>query len=790
MKQAKRVRNLVARRLLIEGLDSRRLFSIDLVRQVCLPADSVKIDSIPAVASTAKLPAARLGMSKIDAAEPGPSKGTVSEHLDQEVNPHDDAHLDDEHHDDVHHDHDHDSLLRVTEDGLRYYIDPIPDDLLASPVQGMDPGNGGGISLGPETLDTPVYHSLPSAPQKIFLDFDGHVVTGTPWNNRQFNTSFTTGSQLGAAPFSLDSDLNSFSSSELSRIREIWARVAEDFAPFNVDVTTEDPGTAAFTAGGQAVRVLISTDIDTISNQRWFSNAGGVAYLDSWKWTSDTPVWVFTNRLQNNEKYIAEAASHEVGHALDLEHDGTSSVDYYTGHGSGNEGWAPIMGVAYYQSLGQWSRGQYAGANNLEDDLAIIAARIPYRQDDHGDDLVSATYLTSDSNGDLSAAGVITTANDKDAFAFVTQTGSVSLNFDGFENADGKGNLDLGLQLFDASGSLVSSASPLNQLGAQISATLTKGLYTVVASGVGRAAVTGHAGYTDYGSLGQYFFTGTIVPNAAPQASADTFFMGASQTKLLDVLDNDSDSDQDQLTITAVTQPVGGVATIVGDAIQFDAEPGFIGETSFEYTVWDGLDGFDSASVTIQVVAPAIVSDVQINDGDPSRSRVESLRIEFSSEVDLSPEAFELFRRDAENSLVPTALQSSLIAGRTVAILQFAGPLTESGSLADGNYELVVSAAGIADIYGNPLDGDGDLVPGDDYQFGADEADNFFRFFGDANGDRSVDGSDFSQFRTSYGRRAGASGFDAQFDFDGNLAVGLSDYRAFQIRYGRQLDFQ
>lgn len=32
---------------------------------------------------------------------------------------------------------------------------------------------------------------------------------------------------------------------------------------------------------------------------------------------------------------------------------------------SGANGWAPIMGVGYYQELTQWSKGEYAGANNV-----------------------------------------------------------------------------------------------------------------------------------------------------------------------------------------------------------------------------------------------------------------------------------------------------------------------------------------------------------------------------------------------------------------------------------------
>ena len=54
--------------------------------------------------------------------------------------------------------------------------------------------------------------------------------------------------------------------------------------------------------------------------------------------------------------------------------------------------WAPIMGVGYYKPLVQWSKGEYAGANNTgQNDVAAIAARAPYRTDDAGGTLATAS---------------------------------------------------------------------------------------------------------------------------------------------------------------------------------------------------------------------------------------------------------------------------------------------------------------------------------------------------------------------------------------------------------------
>ena len=49
---------------------------------------------------------------------------------------------------------------------------------------------------------------------------------------------------IDVAAYSMDADA-AFSEAELDVVQEVWARVAEDYAPFDVDVTTEDPGTAA-----------------------------------------------------------------------------------------------------------------------------------------------------------------------------------------------------------------------------------------------------------------------------------------------------------------------------------------------------------------------------------------------------------------------------------------------------------------------------------------------------------------------------------------------------------------
>lgn len=348
--------------------------------------------------------------------------------------------------------------------------------------------------------ETFALHSLPSASKTIYLDFDGHVTTDPGWEG---------GRTLTTPAFDPANNGPSFLDWELQRIQYIWQRVAEDFSPFNVNITTQEPPQPDLIRSGAGdtrwgVRVAIG-------DNTWAGGFGGLALMNSFNNSRDTPAFVFENGLGNgNEKYIAEAITHEVGHTLGLAHDGRTSPSegYYAGHGSGATGWAPIMGVGYYQNLSQWSKGEYAFADQKQDDLAIITSRngFGYRADDHGNGFGAATPLTVTNDTDVSAYGIISTSTDRDVFSFMHGGGVVELRADPFDRGP---NLDILMELLDANGNLLASSNPVSALYAQLAHNLLPGLYYLAIDGVGMGDPLG-SGYTDYGSLGQYFINGTI----------------------------------------------------------------------------------------------------------------------------------------------------------------------------------------------------------------------------------------------------------------------------------------
>ena len=352
-------------------------------------------------------------------------------------------------------------------------------------------------------------HSLPGSQRTIYLDFNGHTTSGTDWNKY-----FTKGNSFSTPAYDTDGDATRFSDTELAAIQLIWQLVAEDFAPFHVNVTTQDPGIEALRKRGSSdsifgVRVCIGG-----SSMDWFGDgAGGVALLNSFAWDSDTPAYVFSAELGGDPKHAADAASHEAGHTLNLNHDGQGAEEYYRGHGN----WAPIMGVGYDRDVVQWSRGEYASATNKQDDIALIARHCPLLPDRQGDEIITARTLTGTS---LSTSGLIETRSDADLFRFIAGAGPISLSA---TPATAGPNLDIVLALYNGVGNLVTTVRG-SGMGATLSGTVPQGTYYLAIDGEGSG--TPSTGYSDYGSLGQYSLNGLVVapttqpPVARPESSS------------------------------------------------------------------------------------------------------------------------------------------------------------------------------------------------------------------------------------------------------------------------------
>ena len=243
------------------------------------------------------------------------------------------------------------NLLKVTEQGYIYFVDEAQDAADESGFSARSVPTGAPIPGNAQD------GSRPGAPVTVYLDFDGETLEGRQWNDvaKKDSLVFTPGTVA-------DKDA-------------VWAAVAEDYAPFNVNVTTVDPGADALYKTSPddneyGSHVIITDSYDEVLPQA--AGSGGIAFLGGAGSEYATGALVFTNNTLGDAKIIAEIASHESGHNFGLDHDGIESEEYF----APQEGvWAPIMGAGYYVPVTQWSAGEYAGATNDEDDLSIISDR-------------------------------------------------------------------------------------------------------------------------------------------------------------------------------------------------------------------------------------------------------------------------------------------------------------------------------------------------------------------------------------------------------------------------------
>jgi hypothetical protein len=362
------------------------------------------------------------------------------------------------------------------------------------------------------TTAAPTLSSYPTATATLYLDFDGHDVKSSMWN---YGTPFS------CLPATMTD----------AQITDAFNRVAEDFRPFNINVTTD---LAKFLAAplAQRMRVIVTP------TSAWYAGVAGIAYVTSFTWGDDTPAFVFSDRLSNDPRRVAEGISHESGHTLGLYHQSNWSSSctlvssYHTGIGTGETSWGPIMGNVASKNATQWNYGPTPnGCNVQQDNLNIITTTngFGYRPDDHADLYTSASIINM-ASGIFSKAGVIATGSDKDYFRIdISENGKLKLNAKPFSvGANNSGaNLDIKLILQDSKGTTLGTYEYNDSLHARIDTNLNAGTYYLILDGSSNVNSK-----NDYGSLGSYSvegnFTGVATTTSTTSTTTTTTTTGTS----------------------------------------------------------------------------------------------------------------------------------------------------------------------------------------------------------------------------------------------------------------------
>lgn len=443
-----------------------------------------------------------------------------------------------------------DDDLKVDSEGRLLYMDKGPSkdelaDLAKIPLMpAMD---------APAGTDLYKLHSRPGASKVLYLDFTGpYIPAGTAWLG---------GRPIQAAPYT-------------QNIYAIWKGVMDDYAPFDVDVTTEQPSAEAmertdFYDKNFGFKVVISgsTDMGICRGM-----CGGVSYVNVFASVNNKnvqPSWVFSEMypINNRERYIATVISHESGHSLGLMHKGIGPHEgyqtteaYYDGRyheysviHSALRTHSPIMGKGYYSVIPQWSDGSYSmWSNNKQDDLAYIAESIPRIPADTTNtketassfQTASVTNVNGVRTNIVKTVGLIEVAEDVDYYTFDVQNAASDVDFlisncqvcEATEviNMD-FGNLHIFATLYDEAGNVVKEFKEKSP-SVRIKMTLDPGKYYIAITSGSYArqinpntydeysffANSDHEGYTNHGSLGYYSITGYYSSGLAPTTPTAT----------------------------------------------------------------------------------------------------------------------------------------------------------------------------------------------------------------------------------------------------------------------------
>ena len=410
-----------------------------------------------------------------------------------------------------------DGQLRI-QDNNDYYCVRYPENDILTPIAQQSPQ----VAAATPSVNTlRNLQSRPGSANVLYIDYWGGSLSGTAWNSR-FNSNLP----IDYTAYDTDGNPGSFSNSERYSMWLAWREAVEDFAPFNINITTSRAvyNAAALTNRSQ---MIVTTTRD------WYGNAGGVAFVDVFDDNSNDYKVGWTWNL--GDRSMGMTISHEAGHQMGLQHDGIGSQGYYSGHGV----WGPIMGAPFGKPYVQWSKGEYPNANQTEDDIAKISGKVGLIADEAANGYANSTNLNLPVNNRTGVIGF----QDTDTYKF-TLNSSATVQAEvipllGDENEARAANLAMNVSMvkLNSSGGVISTVKTIRSTdNSPLSPLTNKFVYDgTVSAGTYALRIYRNSpdtnlatGFGNYGNAGEYRFSvsattdGTIKTVGRPTINRST----------------------------------------------------------------------------------------------------------------------------------------------------------------------------------------------------------------------------------------------------------------------------
>ena len=394
-----------------------------------------------------------------------------------------------------------DESLHVTESGRLLYVDDAAE---------FDRVGGRSASTKTATptaafpyANTFALHSLAGSTKVMYIDAVGFA-------NATTGETFTALNLDGNLPCAVGSTtVSCFTNAELDLIQDIWTRTAEAYSAFDVDVTTQDPGTSALYRSGTSdtqygARMIVGTGDGVLATQ-CSGSCAGLAWVGAFNASSANldPVGVVNlpNFTLASARNISQTVVHELGHVVNLSHTATAEVQ--------NTLWGPWMSALFYGDGTGPSLHQFTQSSPQDQYAQMTTVGLVPRSDEPSP--------VVEPSSTFSATGYISTPTDSDTFSFTVPPSAGASTISVVPPVHS--SLDITASILDNSQSVIATSNPLatriddattGGLDATFNTTLAPGAYTLVVQGTGQSGL-----YSNYGSIGSYTVT-AVTPITPP----------------------------------------------------------------------------------------------------------------------------------------------------------------------------------------------------------------------------------------------------------------------------------